>query len=82
MTVQHYDDLLASIERGDGYAVIPDVAISLARYINREWGSDGYRMRFYGLPGGGAYALVSHSDGSRFIVSSDRWSNCSEVKAS
>lgn len=68
------EEIARGIERGAGYAVEPDVLIALAATVNRDWGSYGYRMRVAGT-GSGAYALVQHFDGSRFLLHSDRWCN-------
>ncbi len=76
---EKYRELVSALERGAGYRIQPDNAIALAGTVNREWGSSGYSMRIVGDSSGGGYALVHHSDGSEFVLHSDRWANVTLV---
>ncbi len=54
----------------------PDALITAAGYLNREWGSYGYRVEGIDSPtSGGVRLFVRHLDGSRFTVEVDRWGN-------
>ena len=58
-------------------SVTPDQMASVGSYISREWGDYGYRIEGIESP---TYAVsvfrVVASDGARFSVLVDRWSNC------
>lgn len=63
--------------------VTPDQLSAAGGYIARNWGESGYAIEGIESP----TTRVSHfhvvaSDGSRFIVTADRWGNCQELKES
>ena len=58
-------------------SVSPDQLASAGSYVAREWGDYGYR--FTGIESPASHVSVFRvqaSDGSRFTVLVDRWSNC------
>ena len=54
----------------------PEQFASAARFVERDWGDSGYRMAHIA---NGVF-LVRHSDGSRFLVHSDRYGNTSVIQ--
>lgn len=62
------------------YGADPDAVVSLAAHVGREWSYGVRIVELSGLPGGGAVAVCSHSDGSRWFVACDRYA-CDVVDA-
>ena len=56
--------------------VAPDQLASIGAYVAREYGDYGYSIEYlWSVTGAVTVAQVRHSDGSRFIIAGDRWSN-------
>ena len=60
-------------------SIAPDALASLANYVAREWGDYGYRFTGFETYGNATAGFVTCSDGSRFTVLVDRWSNLRDV---
>ena len=58
-------------------SVSPDQLASAGSYIAHEWGDYGYRIEEITSPthAVSVFSVVA-SDGSRFAIAADRWSNC------
>lgn len=52
-----------------------DALGAIAGHVSRNWGDYGYSIRGMRTVGIITFALVGHSDGSRFYVMADRWGN-------
>jgi hypothetical protein len=61
-------------------SVSPDQLASAGSYISHEWGDHGYRIEEITSPthAVSVFSVVA-SDGSRFAIAADRWSNCAEL---
>ena len=58
-------------------SVSPDQLASAGSYIAHEWGDYGYRIEDITSPTRAVSVFhVCASDGGRFAVAVDRWSNC------
>lgn len=58
-------------------SIAPDQLASAGAYISREWGDHGYRVERIESPTHAVSVFrVVASDGARFSVLVDRWSNC------
>ena len=58
-------------------SITPDQLSAAGSYIAREWGDYGYRIEGIESPSRVVSLFyVCASDGSRFTVAVDRWSNC------
>ena len=60
-------------------SITPDQLGSAGSYIAHEWGDYGYRFTGFETYGKVTAGFVSASDGSRFTVLVDRWSNVDYV---
>lgn len=58
-------------------SVTPDQLAAAGSYIAHEWGDYGYRVEEITSPthAVSVFAIVC-TDGSRFAIAADRWSNC------
>jgi hypothetical protein len=57
-----------------GYGASVDAVVSLARFVEREWGAYGRRMSVIGRSDGAAFAeCVCVGDGARWWVAVDRY---------
>jgi len=57
--------------------VQPDQLSAAAGYLNREWGCYGYTIVGIESPTHVVTLFrVTHSDGSRFTIATDKWGNC------
>lgn len=60
--------------------VAPDQLASIGAYVAREYGDYGYSIEYlWSVTGAVTLAQVRCSDGGRFIIAADRWSNVRRI---
>ena len=64
-----------SIWEAKGSLVAPDALSAAAHFVDREYGSYGYRIGIAMSSGAVTAFEVAHFDGSRFNVLVDKWGN-------
>lgn len=84
MSVQEFVTINADVLNGvpePRQMAAPEALGAIAAHVSREYGEYGYRIGLAEvfISGGGALAVVSHSDGSRLRLYADRWGNVARV---
>jgi hypothetical protein len=62
-----------------GSLVAPGALSAAAHFVDREYGSHGYRIGIAMSSGAVVAFEVAHSDGSRFNIIADKWGNVRTV---